>query len=233
MPVMIGGVIAAIVVAAGAGLVFAGGNDGPQPTTPSFPTPGPTQIVVVPTAGPLVSLQPLPTAGPVSPTAVPVTPTPNPGGSQTISVDTVAITVPSTWEVIAQDETFIALYVPGSGQLIIESWPASQRLTAAQLLEDEVAFLRSKHPDVTVCVPEGDFTLPNGPDGRKIGLCYTATTSSGSTYQATDFFAFGISHGGTIGYYFSMYAGDEDYDSLLQQVVTVLPGLEWKLFTGN
>lgn len=235
MPVMIGGVIAAIVVAAGVGLVFAGGNDGPQPTTPVFPTPGPTQVVVLPTAGPLVSLQPLPTASVVNPTPGPVTPTPGPGSgdTQTISVETVAITVPSAWEVLAQDTTYIALYVPGSGQLTIESWPTNQPLTAAQLLEDEIAFLRSKHPDVEVCVPEGEFTLPNGPDGQKVGLCYTATTSSGSTYQATDFFAFGVSHGGTIGYYFNVYAGDEDYNALLQQVVTVLPGIEWKLYTGN
>ena len=238
MPVMIGGVIAAIVVAAGVGMVFASGG-GPDPTPPVFPTPRPTSAVVVTpaptsgpavTQGPLVSFAPLPTT--VAPTAGPV-PTPGPVAGQTISVESVAITVPGNWEVLGQDSTYISLWAPAGGQLVLESWHANPTLTAAQLLEREVDGVRSKHPDVKVCVPEGDFTMPNGPPGRKVGLCYTAQTSSGETYQATDFMAFGASDGGTIAYFFNMYARDENYDALLQQVVTVISSIEWKLYTGG
>ncbi len=233
MPVMIGGVVAALVVAAGAGLALAGGNDGPQPTTPNFPTALPTQAVVVPTPGPVVSLQPVPTANSVNPTPGPAAPTPNTGGGQRVSVDYLAVTLPDGWEVYQQSRSYIDLFVPAGGELWLESWHADPATTAEELLGAEMAAMVSDHPDVKFCVPEGDFTLPNGPTGVKMGVCYTAQTSTGATYQATDFLAFAVSDGGTIGYFFNIYAPDENYAAVLEDVVDIWPSIEWKLFTGD
>lgn len=243
MPVMIGGVIAAIVVAAGVGIVLASGNNGgPDPTTQSLPTPGPTRSAVVTAApntpGPVVSLAPPPTSSVVNPTPGTVTPTPAPstgtgGGAQTISVDYIEITVPNDWEVLEKDATFISLHVPAGGQLFLSSGKVDPATTAAKLLQDAVDTRKAKFPDVKVCIEEADSTLPNGPPGRAVGLCYTAQTQSGETYAATVFLNYGVTDGGTTAYLLKVYAPDETWDAVVDQVLAVFDSIKWTLYTGG
>jgi hypothetical protein len=237
MPVMIGGVIAAIVLAAGVGLVFASGNNGPQPTTPGIPTPGPTRSVIAttaPTPGPVVSLQPQPTAGGLNPTPGPVaTPNSNNGGTGRVSVDFLAVTIPSTWEVNDQGPTFISTLTAAGGLFYLESGYVENAVTPADLLNAEIQRRKAKYPDVKVCIDELDTNLPQGPDSKGIGLCYTATTSTGKTFKATLYVEYGVSDGGTTVYLMKMFSQAEVWKALVDETIPVWDTVEWKLYKGG
>jgi hypothetical protein len=240
MPVLIGGVIAAVVVAGGVGMALGANNNGPQPTTQGLPSAPPASAVVRSTPGPLVSLAPVPTSRPGTPTSRPATPAPvaptpgtNVGNGGTISTDYLSITVPDTWEVGKQDVTYITLLTPAGGVLHIESGFLDDATTAEDLLSAEIQRRTSSNPDVETCIAKSEDPLPNGPDGVGIGLCYTATTSSGSTFPATLYLQYAVTDGGTTAYLMKILADDEDWEAVVDEVVGVFDSIQWKLYEGG
>jgi hypothetical protein len=239
MPILIGGVIAAVVVAGGVGMALGASNNGPQPTTQSLPTAPPATAAVAPTPGPVVSLAPVPTAKSGTPTPAPVTPTPTPnnGGSGgtggTISTSFVSITVPESWEINKQEETFISLLTPHGGLLHIESGYLDDATTAEDLLAAEIQRRTSTYPDVETCIEKSEDPLPNGPAGVGIGLCYTATTSTGSTWPATLYVQYAVTDGGTTAYLMKILSDDADWNDVVGDVISVADAIQWKLYQGE
>ena len=239
MPVMIGGVIAAIVVAAGVGMVFASGG-GPDPTAPVFPTPRPTSVVVVtpaPTSGPAVTQGPLvslapppttvaPTAGP-DPTAGPVT------GGKAIFTDTLEVTVPNTWKVENQTDVLISMFTAAGGQFYLESGYVDPAVTAQALIDAHIAAREAKYPDVEICRAQADSELPNGPVSRSVILCYTAQTQSGKTFPARVFLEIGVSDGGTVLYFMKLYSHADLWEASVADILPVVDSIRWKLYTGG
>ena len=117
--------------------------------------------------------------------------------------------------------------------LHIESGFITDASTAQELLDAEVQRRKSTYPDVETCIDPNEGDLPNGPAGTSVGLCYTATTSSGKTFPATLYLKYAVTNGGTTAYFMKIFANDEDWDAVVDEVVSVFDSIEWKLYTGD
>lgn len=241
---LIGGLVAVLGIGAAVGIAIASnkGNGGPGSSQGAVATFGPRL-----SPGPVVSLKPVPTQGPnptiTQPTpnaATPVTPTQDTGGggtggsTQTVSNKVVAVTVPKDWESKVEDATILVL-PPQGGNLLLDTGLLTGTVTATQFLKDEVAWYKENRPGFKICGEEKDFQIHNGPQGRGVTVCYTATTSSGKTYAATKFVAVGMqpTDKGTLYFYLSVFAADTDWDTVVDVVNPVLPTIQWKLYTGS
>ncbi|HEX4813918.1 MAG TPA: hypothetical protein VFV66_14325 [Nonomuraea sp.] len=232
MPVLIGGVLAAVVAAGAVGIALGARNDGPTPT----PFPVPSQQAPRPTGtpAPVVSLAPVPTGGGTAPTARPVTPTPapNPGGTQVVDVEYISITVPAAWEIDGVEPTYISLLTEAGGIFSMESGYIDGTTTPEDILQRQIEKRQAAVPDLEICRPEQDSTLPNGPAGRSVMLCFTAQTSSGQTFPATVYLQAGVSDGGEVIYLLKIFASDDSWDAVIDEIVPTLDSLQWKLYGG-
>lgn len=234
MPLLLGGVAGAVLLAAGVGVAIGAGNSGPSPTPPFVPTPAPTTTVVATaTPGPIVSLEPVPTTGPATPNPTPAAPTPGPAGTKLVSADTVEITVPEDWEVDKVETSLISLITTGGGQLYLESTILDTTVTPQQILQAQLENRQASFPDVRICREEGDADLPNGPAGRSVILCYTTTTQSGNSFPVTVYLQAGVTDGGAVVYFLKVYARDDRWDAVVEEVVPVFDSIVWKLLPAG
>lgn len=248
MPILIGGLVAVLGVGAAVGIVLSGGDTDstPQPSGNllSFdpggrptPTPvGPTQAPPTggpgnPTPVPPTPVPPTPTPPPVAPTPTPATSTP--GGGQTVSADFVSITIPNDWTVDELTDTSVLVLTPVGGSLYLESGYLNVPQTTAEFMQGEIDRRKENFPDVTICQAETDVQLPQGPVGRSIHMCYTAKTSSGSTYQARVFVAVAISDDQKNLYYLKAYSEASIWDDVTGAITPTLDSIKWSLFEGD
>jgi hypothetical protein len=236
-PLLIGGLVGVLGIGAAVGIVLGSGGE-PTPSPGALATAAPS--IDLRTPGPVVSLAPIPTSGPVATpvvaTPAPVTPTPGPGGggTQDASIDNLSITVPANWEV-EPDETSITLFPAEGGYVYLESVTVSGSLTASEVLQLDVDYFKENRADTEVCGAEEDFTLHNGPAGRSMYLCYTTESQSGNSYPAILFVAAATvaSGGNTTIFYVSVFAPADIWDAVLTVVQPVLPSINWKLYQGG
>ena len=247
MPLLIGGLVAVLGIGAAVGIVLglSGDDDDPRSTIGPVSTAAPS--IDPRTPGPIVSVDPIPTTSggptpaPVTPrpvTPAPVTPAPTSGGSgggtKTVGVASVAITVPEGWESESGD-TWLRVYVPSSGYAYLESGVLNNPETTEEYLQADIAYYKEKYPDLEACGKEGDFHHHNGPVGRQAYICYTAKTQSGKTFPAVRgiFVATEATEQGTILYYMTIFATDEAWDAAISAVNPLLPSTDWKLYPGG
>ena len=244
MPVMIGGLVALLGLGAAVGIVLGRGTDAPgpsaspggtatprpatpKPSTPTTPTPKPS------TPAPT----PAPSLATPAPTPAPSTATPGPGGTKVAGAKYVSVTVPSDWEVKAEDYA-VTVFPTVGGSLYLNSGAltaADAPKTAAEWIKQAIAWRQEQFPDVKICGAEQDFQVFNGPPGRAVTLCYTATTQSGASYPATVFLfgAIVISGNDTLLFYQKIYARSDIWDDVIAALNPVLPSTTWALHTAS
>lgn len=238
MPVLIGAFVAVLGVGAAVGIVLGTSGDEPRPSPRDLPTAAPS--LAVPTPGPIASIGPGPTSqGGPTPSALVATPHPDPtpapttgaGGSQVVSMDAISITVPADWEANVYDVALSVRPTVG-GILYLQSEILPNETTAAAILQDDIASMRESYPDLQICRDEQDVTLPNGPAGRSVTLCFTAGTQSGKAYAATNYVAAATITSGqdTILFYLSIFAADTEWNAALEAVIPVLASVNWKKY---
>ena len=242
-PLMIvGGVVGVLVIVVLIGILIGTllkpGNDtgGTTPTpTPTLrpnsnPTPTPTFggfSVSTATPGQQTSL----------PSAQPATPEPGGGGStgatQTIDVANIAITIPADWTVAKQEAENLDIRRAGGGQLLLTSLVAKEGTTVQGVIDNLYAKLLANHPDIKYCVPVMDGGPFNGPPGKTLQFCYTATSQSGNTYVAQDSMDIAIDSANNL-YLARMYANSTvNKDALTDFFDAMQSSLRWKLYQGQ
>ena len=245
-PVLYGGLLAGVLIAAvlgvAAGSVFGGSGDKNKPTPTPYVKP---TAAATPRTTPDTNPTPNPTPAPGNETPAPVTPTPTPevptpstgtgtgtgGASQIVDVSTVAITIPGDWTVAGTKDYQIDVRGPKGGQLLTISGTLKTKTTLDAFIQDLIDIRKKNAPDLTVCYAPTALTLDNGPVGKELQLCWTASTQSGTKYQAIADFSIAISDDGTILYESEVYADKELFDEFATFAwKNVTPTTKWKLF---
>ena len=232
MMLIIGGVVLALLLVAGVGVVLAmsgGGGQGQANQTVAPPTQAPVTQAPPddpdPTAPPD---DPDPTAPPddPDPTAPPDGPDGPVGPGETVEVANIAVTVPGGWEAAAQDPAVIQ--VSGEGGLItFFSADIGESPTLDQLLDGLQANLEESFPDVQVCGDPSDSTLPNGPAGVFVAYCYTLTLEGGQSVVVADLYL--ISMQGTVLSYVEALTAAENLDAFLEASGPIVGSVQWRL----
>lgn len=147
------------------------------------------------------------------------------------------MTVPADWVVEADDYT-VTVYPTVGGSLYLNSGAltgADAPKTTAEWIKRAIARRQEQYPDVKICGAEQDFQVFNGPSGRAVTLCYTATTQAGTSYPATVFLfgAITISGNDTILFHQKIYARSDIWDDVIDALNPVLPSTTWALFEAG
>lgn len=150
-----------------------------------------------------------------------------------MSVDFVSITIPNDWTLGEITDTSLLVFPPVGGSLNLVSGYLNVPQTTAEFLQGEIDWRKEEFPDLTICQAETDVQLPQGPVGRSIHMCYTATTSSGSTYPARVFVAVATSDDKTILYKVKAYSEASIWDDVTGAITPTLDSIKWSLFTGD
>ena len=188
----------------------------PSPTAPSTPRPSTPEPTVAPT---------------------PTTGTGGTGTTKEAKARYVSVTIPTDWEVKANDYTLTA-YPTVGGSLFLESGAlndAGAPKTTAAWIQGEIAWRQKQFPDVKICGAEEDFTVFNGPKGRAVTLCYTATTTTGTSYPAIVhvFGAIVVDGNETLLFHQKIYAKADIWKEVVAAVNPVLRTTQWSLFEGG
>lgn len=247
MPLLIGSFVAVLGIGAAVGIVLGtSGDTDPSPSPQDLPTAAPSLAVPTPgpiASGPIASIGPGPTSQP-GPTPTPFVATPAPvstpapttgaGAGKDVSNQYLSITAPADWE-SAVYETSLTVSPAIGGNLYLESGYLKNPETTAVFMAAEIAWYKDNYPDTKICRDEKDSTLPNGPTGRSVILCFTAKTQTGNTYPASVYIAEAMVTKGqdTILFYLSIYGPDTEWNAIVEAVKPILPSIKWKLHEGG
>jgi hypothetical protein len=238
---LLAGVLIAVVLGVAAGSVFggSGGKDNPTPTPFVKPT-----AAATPQTTPNTDPTPNPTQTPAGETPAPLTPTPTPevatpstgtgtgtgGASQVVDVKTVSVTIPGDWTVDATKDYLISVFGPKGGQLILISG-VIEKTTLDAFIQDFIDTRKKNAADMTVCLAPTPVKVDNGPLGKELQLCWTASRQDGTKYQAVADFVIAVSDDGTILYSSEVYAEESLFDEFATFAwQNVTPTTKWKLY---
>lgn len=246
LPLLIGGFVAVLGIGAAVGIVLGTSGNDPSPSPQDLSTAAPS--LALPSRGPIASgpiasigpgptSQPGPTPTPFVATPAPATtpaPTTGAGAGKDVSNQFVSITAPADWE-SAVYKTSLTVSPAIGGNLYLESGYLKNPETTAVFMAGEIAWYKENYPDTKICRDEKDSTLPNGPTGRSVILCFTAKTQTGNTYPASVYIAEATVTKGqdTILFYLSIYGPDTEWDAIVEAVKPILPSIQWKLHDGG
>jgi hypothetical protein len=227
--VIIGGVIAALILAGAAGLAIGAVLNSKTPSDHA-PVVIPT---VSPSAGPVVTPGPGVTPGPIvtgAPTSSPATGAGSPETTQTIDVNTISVTVPADWKKGTTSNTSIPVYRPnGGGMLGLLSGRLQSPTTPDAILQEILTALGKSEQDVTVCNPAKDFPVPSGPAGRLETFCYTHKTASGQSLKVVDLYIVGVDQ--NVLYEVNIYATEDTFKEAVEDFAKrALGSVKWKLY---
>jgi hypothetical protein len=209
---IIAGVIALVVVMAGAGTALAvlGSRGSPSTTTTAITSD-------LPSPSPGVS------QGPVG--------VPSSSSSAGIaSTNGFTVPVPAGWTVQRKDTESILLYDPDiTGSVTVSSGASSPAQTAQDNKNTVDSFFRGQAPDVRNC-PNTSVTSStfNGANGIAWTLCFTLTTAGHSTPATASLFA-GANASGSVNYIVMVVTRDGNLPTYLITARPVLQGVHWKL----
>ncbi len=251
-PVLYGGLLAGVLVAAVIGVALGSslGNHDPKPSPVIKPTPLPTARntpAPTPNGGTAETPAPSPIGG-TGETPAPNTPTPNTpvpataaptsaaggtGQSQLVDVANISVTIPGDWKVATTKDYKIDVRGAKGGQLLIFSFALKQATTIDAYMQSQIDLTKKDATDFTICDALRDFTIENGPPGKEVVMCYTATRSDGSKYKAVDDITAALSADGGTLFLTELYAIDAVFDDFSKVAWnSVTPTIKWKLYAA-
>lgn len=211
---IIAGVVALVLVMAGAGTALAllGSHKNSPPSTT--------------TSGGLGSALSSPSPGVTpSPVASPVT-----TSATTQSNDGVTVTLPAGWSVVSSNSETIVLSDPdGGGSVLLASGTSSPPQTALDNKSQIDDYFKNNYPDAQSCPNTTTAnTTFNGVTGISWVLCFTVTAGGHSVPGTASLFV-GANSSGTVYYLVMVVTQQGNLASYLNVVKPVLQSVQWKL----
>lgn len=153
----------------------------PAPTTTTLPPSPPTSTTTTPTTT---------TTSTTTTTTIPVGGGGNGGGSgggESASNSVASVRVPAGWTV-DPTSTSTSLFLDGPDGLYLQFWTQQQSgsTTLAAVFQSELANRQQHSPDARVCEQPQQASVPNGPSGEAIVICFTLTPENGPAVPYSD-----------------------------------------------
>jgi hypothetical protein len=212
------------------------GNHDPKPTPFIKPTAAPTARIT-PAPTPVVGSGETPAPNtptpntPVPATAAPTSAPGDTGQSQLVDVANISVTIPGDWKIADKKDYLIDVRGAKGGQLLLASWTLKTPTTIDAYIQSVIDSTKKDSPDLTVCGGPSDLAIDNGPPGKDITLCYTATRTDGSKYEAVDDINAALGANGTILFQSEVYATKAVFNAFSDQAWKVVtPTTSWKLY---
>ncbi|MEP7106059.1 MAG: zinc ribbon domain-containing protein [Chloroflexota bacterium] len=210
------------------GLIFL--RPQPKPAAALHPSGNTTPVPSTPTPQPSNSGNPTsaPTATPTSrPTATPTpAPTASTGGG-TIKTNSFQVRAPG-WKILKQDSISVTLLTPSQdGTVFIAGGQLKTATDTQTWVAGFMSDINKKFPDAKVCVKPTAVTQ-GGKDGIIVGMCYTATPSSGAAFTAADVFWASVDSSNNV-FEFEIFSDVKNFDNVFKQAEPVLAddSLKW------
>ena len=143
------------------------------------------------------------------------------------------MTIPGDWKLATKKDYEIDVRGAKGGQLLIFSFALKQATTIDAYMQAQIDLTKKDATDFTICDALRDFTIENGPPGKEVTMCYTATRSDGTKYKAVDDITAALSADGGTLFLTELYAIDTVFDDFSKVAwKDVTPNIKWKLYTA-
>lgn len=241
LPFILGGMIAAILLAGAIGVVLGGSGRPPEDESPPLPTPAPV-VSAAPSAA-ATSPQPgastpSPRPGASTPSPRPTVSTPSPGtgggtGGQATryETDTFAVTMPAAFRPGSVQGAGNSQFISDMGTFSIGSGELRAPVTPQVALAGEIAALQKVDPDAQICKGPAALALQNGPrNAWSVIMCVTLTSQSGQKLQVFWFTNIGTASDDRYAFRVNFIAPKATFTALFDTVFDeIMPTVQFKL----
>ena len=241
-PALAGTIAVILLVAVGAGVAVPQVlKHNPPPavptTTPPTTTPPAPTTSTVPTTPTTAPATPTTTPATTQPTSAPTTSStpPTTGGGNTASNSVVSVTLPNGWSVDSTS-TSTDLFLDGPSNVFAEFFTQQEQASATLtgIFQQEVNNRLQKYPDTRICKQPTSATVPNGPPGEEMAVCFTVTPQNGPAVPYVDFDFAGLAGGDPLLVENDIYAPRTiSGQALANEVGPLLQSVRWPQLTGG
>ncbi len=215
---IVAGVVALVLVMAGAGTVLAllgsRNNGGGNPSGGTATTIG----IGAGLASPSPGVTPSPVASPVSTTGT------------TESNDGVSVAVPAGWTVQSKDSETIVLLDPNTtGTVTVASGSSVPAATSQDNKTQIDSYFKQNYPDAAPCAgTSASTTTFHGVGGIAWQLCFTVTSGGNSVRGEASLFV-GANQSGSVYYLLMLVSRQDNMGTFIKTAAPVMAGIQWKL----
>jgi hypothetical protein len=156
---------------------------------------------------------------------------PGSNASTSYSTSTFTVSAPSGWLLDAKDSNNLRLRDPsGTGSLLVYSGNPQSPKTISELLDGDLATLKSSFPDAVRC--PGASPAPDtigGVKGQSVTFCYTGQAVNGSPTPYFSYCFEATAANNTVEYAVTFWAPASEKDALLNVAKGIANGVQWQL----
>ena len=155
------------------------------------------------------------------------------GAGGSVQNTTIAISPSAGWKVVGKDDFHLYLTDPGEhGLLGLESGGLKGSVSLTQYVQAVLTETVKGGQNPSICGKAQAVTLPNGPKGVYVPVCYTIVPTNGQAFQAYAGVLVGLSGHVGMAIKWITPASASIFNAFLKETGQFLGSLHWKLLQG-